>query len=320
LKSKILFSFILVLILVHSSFSTNLDEGILLYKKGEFRQGVEHLQKLTIVSPDEPDARLWLGKAYLKTREWDKAVHEIEKAVQLRPANARYYLWLGRACGGKAAHTLFVKAFEWARRVVKEFEMARSLAPKDLDIRFDLLEFYLEAPSIVGGGKSKAEEEAQEIARLNPSKGYTARAIIFQKNKKWDFAKNEFTQATIDYPNADSYRDLAEYLFNQKDYEGALGCASKSLKLDGDSKGARLLAAASSIRLHSNIEYASKTLQELAEGTLDDDDPTFEEVYYWRGECFLEKIDKENARKAFQTALRYNPDYDEAKKSISKLK
>jgi tetratricopeptide (TPR) repeat protein len=309
-----------VLILSNPSFSANLDEGILHYKKGEFRQGVELLQQLTNASPAEPDARLWLGKAYLKIREWDKAVHEIEKAVQLRPANARYYLWLGRACGAKAAHSFFAKAYGWARRVAKEFETARSLAPRDLDIRFDLLEFYLEAPSLVGGGKSKAEEEAKEIAKLNPSKGYTARAIIFQKTKKWDLAKNEFMQATVDYPDADSYRDLAEYLFDQKDYEGALIYAKKSLKLNSESKGARLLAAASSIRLHSDIEYASRTLQELAEGTLDDDDPAFEEVHYWRGEYYLEKSDKENARKAFQTALLYDPDYDEAKKGISKLK
>jgi tetratricopeptide (TPR) repeat protein len=309
-----------ILILSNPSFSANLDEGIRHYTKGEFRQGVELLQQLTNAYPAEPDARLWLGKAYLKTREWDKAVHEIEKAVQLRPADARYHLWLGRAYGAKASHSFFAKAYGLARRVVKEFETARSLAPKDLDIRFDLIEFYLEAPSIVGGGKSKAEEEAKEIAKLNPSKGYTARAIILQKNKKWDLAKKEFTQATVDYPDADSYKDLAEYLFDQKEYEGALSCAKKSLNLNSKSKGARLLVAASSIRLHSDIEHALKTLQELVEGALDDDDPAFEEVHYWRGECFLEKSDKENARKAFQTALRYNPDYDEAQKGISKLK
>jgi tetratricopeptide (TPR) repeat protein len=317
---KIPFLFFLVLTVITLPLYANLDEGILLYKKGEFKQGVEHLQQLTKTSPEEPSARLWLGKAYLKIREWDKAVHEIEKAVQLRPANAHYYLWLGRACGAKASHSFFATAFSWARRVVKEFETARGLAPKDLDIRFDLLEFYLEAPSIVGGGKIKADEEAQEIARLNPSKGYTARAVIFEKNKKWDLAKKEFTQATVDYPSADSFKDLAEYLFNQKDYEGSLSWAKKSLKLNSESKRARLLAAASSIRLHSDIESAAKTLQELANSALDDDDPAFEEIHFWRGECFLAKADKENARKAFQRALFYDPDYDEAKKAISKLK
>jgi tetratricopeptide (TPR) repeat protein len=312
--------FLLVLILAETSANANLDEGIRLYRKGEFKQGVEALQQLTNASPAEPDVKLWLGKTYLKAREWDKAVQEIEKAVQLRPTNAHYYLWLGRACGAKAAHSFFVKAYGWARRVVKEFETARSLAPKDLDVRFDLLEFYLEAPSPVGGGKKKAEEEAQEIAKLDPSKGFTARAMIFQKAKQWDLAKKEFTQATLDYPTADSYKDLADYLFTQKDYEGALSYAKKALKLNSASKSARLLEASSSIRLHSDIEHACKTLQVLAEGPLDDEDPAFEEVFYWRGECCLEKSDKENARKAFQAALLYNPDYDEAKKSISKLK
>jgi tetratricopeptide (TPR) repeat protein len=311
---------LLALILGGNQTRANLDDGMRLYRKGEFRQSVELLEQLTKASPAEPDARLWLGKAYIKTREWDKAVHEMEKAVQLRPANALYHLWLGRACGAKASHSFFVKAMGLARRVIKEFETARSLAPKDLDIRFDLLDFYLQAPSLVGGGKSKAEEEAQEITKLARSKGYVARAIILQNNKKLDLARKELIQATVDFPDADSYKDLAGYLFDRQDYEGALANAKKALKLNGESKGARLLAAASSIRTHSDIEYASKTLRDLAEGTLDDDDPAFEQVYYWRGECFLEQADKDNARKAFQTALRYNPDYDEAQKSLSRLK
>jgi len=311
---------LLVLIVAALPLQATLDEGVLLYKKGEFKQSVEHLQRLASVDPNEPNIRLWLGKAYLKTRDWDKAVKEIEKAVQIRPKDAHFYLWLGRACGAKAAHSFILTAYGVAKRVVKEFETARSLAPGNLDVRFDLLEFYLEAPSFVGGGKSKADDEAREIAKLSPSKGYTARAIIHRKNKEWDLARKELTRATIDYPDADSYRDLAEYLFSQKDYAGALDYARKSLKLNDGSKAARLLAAASSIRLHSDIEEASKTLQALAEGALEDDDPAFEEVYYWQGECYLEKADKQHARKAFEKALLFNPEYEEAKKGISKSK
>jgi tetratricopeptide (TPR) repeat protein len=317
---KIPYLFILGLFLCTLPAEANLDEGILLYREGKFKESVDHLKQLSAASPDEPDIRLWLGKAYLKTREWDDAVDAIEKAVELQPQNARYHLWLGRACGSRAEHSFILTAYGWARRVVKEFETARSLDPKDLGIRFDLLEFYLEAPSLVGGGKSKAEKEAEEIAKLDPSKGYAARAAIFQKEKKWDLAKKEFTQATIEHPDADTHKDLAEYLFSRKDYEGALNHAKKSLELNSKSKSTIFLAAISRIRLHSDIESACKTLKELAEGQLGDDAPSFEKVNYWLGECYLEKGDKESARKAFETALRYNPDYDEAQKAVSKLK
>ena len=300
--------------------SMDLNEGIKLYRKGEFKQSVSLFRQRTAAAPSDPEARLWLGKAYLKARDWDQAVREMEKAVELSPSTARYHLWLGRACGAKASHVFFVKAFGWARRVAKEFETARRLDPKDLDVRFDLLEFYLEAPASVGGGKDKAEAEAREIAKLDPSKGYTARASLLRKDEKWDLAKKELVQATVDYPNADSFKDLAEYLFDQKDYKGALDNAKKALALRAESKRTRLLAAASSIRLRSDLESAARTLQELAEGSLDDEDPSFEEVYYWLGECHLEKGEKDKARKAYLSALVFDPDYDKAKKGVTKTK
>ena len=315
-------SFLSILILLAGGLQSdkNLDEAIHLYGKGEFRRSVELLQQLKDASPDEPDVRLWLGKAYLKTRDWDSAIHEIERATQLQPENAHLYLWLGRACGARASHSFFATAFGWARRVLREFETARNLAPKDLDIRFDLLDFYLTAPSIIGGGKSKAEAEAEAIANLNPSKGYIARAIVLQKNKKWDQALKELMQGAAQYPAADAYKDLAIYLFYRKDYEGSLDWAKKALELDSESKESRLLVAASHIRLRSNLDRAAKILHRLAEGVLSDDDPSFEEVYYWLGECYLEAGDAEKAREAFKSALIFNPDYSEAKNGISRLK
>lgn len=73
-----------------------------------------------------------------------------------RPSNPQCHLWLGRACGARESHTVFFKALGWARRLLKAFETARELAPESLDAGFDLLDFYLDAPGIVGDGKGKA--------------------------------------------------------------------------------------------------------------------------------------------------------------------
>ena len=56
---------------------------------------------------------------------------------------------------------MFIVAIKWARRVIKEFETAREIAPEDLDVRFDMMEYYLNAPAMLGGGEDKAEAEAQ---------------------------------------------------------------------------------------------------------------------------------------------------------------
>jgi len=74
-----------------------------------------------------------------------------------------------------------------------------------------------------------------------------------------------------------------------------------------------LTAAAASIRLRTDLEESAKTLNTLASGPLTDDDPAFEEVYYWLGECYLAQGEKAKARDAFKSALAFNPELDKAK-------
>jgi tetratricopeptide (TPR) repeat protein len=299
----------------------DLHDAIDLYERGKFSQAAKLLQQLRSITPSDPGVRLWLGKSYLKIRDWNLAVQEMDTAVQLQPSDARYHLWLGRACGARASHSIFVTALSWARRVAKEFETARKLAPEDLDVRFDLLDYYLNAPGIVGGGKEKAEAEAQAIAKLDIGKGYTARATVYIKNKDWDMARKQLSQAVLEYPQSVSAcSDLADFLLDRNDFEGALSFAKKALLLDGNSKQARFIAAAAKTRLRVDLDEGAGTLQDLAAGTLSDRDPAFEEVYYWLGECFLAKGDKVKAREAFKTALAFDSDFGRAKDSLSKLK
>jgi tetratricopeptide (TPR) repeat protein len=293
--------------------AANLDDAIRLYEKGDYRQAATVFAQLREGSPDDARIHTWLGKSYLKTRNWDAAVHEMEKAVQLKPS-AQNNLWLGRAYGAKAAHSIFFTAAGLARRVLKAFETAKNISPDDLDVRFDLLEYYLEAPGMLGGGKEKASAEAQAIARQNPLKGYLARSTILRKDKKWDLTRKELVQATVDFPNdAAAFKDLAAFLLDQQDFAGALQYARKAVSLDAASKGSQLLVAAASIRLRSDLAASGNALNALASGFLTDADPAFEEVYYWLGECYLAQGDKVKARDAFKSSLAFNPEYDRAK-------
>jgi tetratricopeptide (TPR) repeat protein len=298
----------------------DLSEAIRFYERGEFNRAVNLLTQLRNSHPTDPEPRFWLGKSFIKTRQWDNAVREMEQAVNLQPSNARYHLWLGRACGARASHSIFITAIRWAGRVAKEFETAKKLAPEDLEVRFDLLEFYLHAPGMLGGGMDKAGAEAKAISKIDPQKGYTARSSILRKNKQWDMARKELIQATIDFPyHADSWKDLAEYLLERQEFENALNYGQRSQALESKSKGVLLVIAASRIRLKRDLDQAVGILEALAIGSLGDNDPAFEEVYYWLGEGFLAKGDKIRAREAFSSALRFDPDYAGARDGISHL-
>jgi tetratricopeptide (TPR) repeat protein len=297
------------------------EDAVHFYKNGQYQRAVDVLSDKDRFSPDDSSVYLWLGRSYLKIHKWDDAVRELETAVHLEPSNALYHLWLGRACGVRASHSVFFTAFNWARRVVKEFETAQKLEPKNLDVRYDLLQYYLDAPGILGGGRDKAQAEVEAIAQIAPMQRATAQAAIYEKDKKWDLALKELTEATRKYPrHPDPYSDLAEFLLGRQDYEAAALNARRSLSLDGDDRKTRMILAAAEIRLQQNVPEAIKALKELAAGPLYDDDPTYEEVYYWLGEAHLLQGQMEKAREAFESSIAFNPDYDRAKSALSQLR
>lgn len=320
-KMKSFIPFFLLIVSAGLLWAADLDKAILHYEMGEFREAVNLLTQSGFTPSRESEIRLWLGKSHLKLHEWDRAIKEIERAVELNPSDALYHLWLGRAYGAKASHTVFFKALGWARRVARAFETAVRLAPDNLDARFDLLDFYINAPGMVGGGRDKAEAQAAAIAKLDPRKGYVARAMIFEKDKRRDLAMKELIQATKDYPqDADAHKDLADFYLAGDEFEKALASAQRALALDPNSKRSLLIREASRIRSRAGLDKAETALRELAAGRLRDEDPPREELYYWLGECHLAKGEPDKARRSFLTALSFNPDYEPAKKSLSKMR
>src|SRR5438093_11745199 len=75
----------------------DLSEAVERYEHGAYREAAELLVRKCHEAPDDTELRLWLGKCYLKTQQWDEAVSEMEKAVQAQPSTGLYHLWLGRA-------------------------------------------------------------------------------------------------------------------------------------------------------------------------------------------------------------------------------
>ena len=297
-----------------------LSEAVSLYEKGLFRQTVDLLRREANSFPRDAETRFWLGKAYLKIQDWKAAVQEIEKAVELEPSNAQYHHWLGRASGERASRAFITTAYSMAKQVVREFETASRLSPKDLFIRFDLLEYYLEAPGMVGGGRDKAEATVRTIDEIDKQKGYTARAVIYRKDKQWGKAKEELLRAANEFPeNAAACEDLADYMFGRQDYEDALQWSRKALTLNPELNYSRFLVAAAQTRLGRELEAAGDELRALANGPLSDNDATFEQVYHLLGENHLARGDKEKAKVAFQSALSYNPEYSGAKEALKKL-
>jgi tetratricopeptide (TPR) repeat protein len=114
-------------------------------------------------------ARARLGVAWRDDSRLEEAIAAMESCLARNEAEARCHWWLGRAYGRKALEAGMVGGVRYAGRIREHFERAAALEPQAIEIRFDLHQFYILAPSLAGGGKAKARASLAEFARLRPA-------------------------------------------------------------------------------------------------------------------------------------------------------
>ena len=166
-----------------------------LLAEGRVDDAITSLQHKIDSAPKDAASYNLLCRAYFALSEWDKGIAACEQAVSLEPENSQYHLWQGRIYGEKADHAGFLSAAGMAKKVRNEFETAVRLNPNSAEARTDLAEFYLEAPGIVGGGRQKAEAEAQKLATIDPVRAGWVKGRLAEKKKDLVAAENEYRAA-----------------------------------------------------------------------------------------------------------------------------
>ncbi len=146
-------------------------------------------------TPNDAEAHNLLCRAYFTLADWDRGIVACQKAVDLAPDNSRFHLWLGRVYGEKADHSGWMAAAGLAKHVRIEFEAAVQFDPKSVDARSDLAEFYLEAPGIVGGGRDKAEQQANAVLPLDPGKAHWLFGRMAEKKHDLAAAEDEYKKS-----------------------------------------------------------------------------------------------------------------------------
>ena len=110
----------------------------------------------------------------------------------------------------KASHAL-LGAFGLARKVRLSFEKAVELDGTDIEALSDLGEFYVGAPSIVGGGLDKAQMVADRLQPLSLEKAHRMRALIALKKGDKETAERKLKAAVAAGGTAEAYVDLGRF-------------------------------------------------------------------------------------------------------------
>lgn len=180
---------------------------------GRVDEAIDLLHQQLDHTPSDAESHNLLCRAYFMLEDWDRAVPACERARNLVPQNGLYQLWLGRAYGEKAARVGFLSAAGMAKKVRTAFERAVELDPSNWEARTDLAEFYLEAPGIVGGGKDKAQQQADALMSLNAAMAHWVQARIAEKEKNAATAEREYrAMVAASHSRTRGLLDLALFL------------------------------------------------------------------------------------------------------------
>ena len=124
-----------------------------------------------------------------KENRLDEAAKIAEQCIAANPKNSECQEAFGNVLGTKAMRGGLMSAMGYIGKIRDAFQKAVALDPKNFGARSSLMEFYLQAPSMFGGGTSKAKELITETAALSPAAGALLQASLDMKDEKFDRAE-----------------------------------------------------------------------------------------------------------------------------------
>jgi tetratricopeptide (TPR) repeat protein len=285
-------------------------------QQGRVDEAAAGLHQLLITQPGDPDAHQLLCRAYYAEEMADNAIHECELAVANAPSSSDDQMWLGRAYGLKASHASPFTALPLAIKVRNAFERAVQLDPENIHAMSDLGEFYVAAPSLIGGGLDKAQALATRMQPHFPAQSHRLSALIAEKKNQYAAAESEYINAVAAGKTPEAYIDLGHFYQRHNQYDKMTEALQAGIAAD-HRKGPALVDAASILTdAHRSPELAeSLLLTYLASSAKTDDAPAFK-VHVQLGELLAHRGDSAGAHREYATALALASNYVPARKAM----
>ena len=235
------------------------------------------LAPLQAATGERPDtaALVEQGKRFYANEQYKRAVDVFEEAVKIEPNVSQYHVWLGRAYGRRAENTSrwkFFSALSLAGKTREHFERAVELDDKNKDALLSLLDFYREAPGMVGGGIEKAEELAAKIEKLYPADGARAWASIYEQRDDFQRAEEKLREARkLEPDEVDHQLSLASFLSRRGRYDESDQLYQQALQEAPESPDVWFSRAKALVRAGRNPDEARQLLERYVKADLPPD-------------------------------------------------
>jgi tetratricopeptide (TPR) repeat protein len=131
--------------------------------------------------PGDPQATLALAFVALSNgaaAKIDAALPAVEACLAAHPQAGECHYAQGMVVGAQALRAGMFKAMRMAGTIRESFEKAVALQPDSFNHRAGLMQFYLAAPGMAGGGVDKARALAKATEAVQPEQARCLRAMV----------------------------------------------------------------------------------------------------------------------------------------------
>lgn len=189
---------IVYILLLFSSFSVaqnNYQKGESLFNDNQFEQAEQFFIKHLSTNPRDLKSIEYLGDIAGHLKQWDKAIGYYKTLVEAKENNANYHYKYGGVMGMKALDVNKLKALSMIGDIKRSFKTAAKLDPNHIDVRWALVEFYIQLPGIIGGSEKTALAYANELENLSTVDGYLAKGYIAEYSNRPKDAETYYKNA-----------------------------------------------------------------------------------------------------------------------------
>ena len=222
---------VLVLFPALLSAQTSFDKAETYFKKEQFSKAKPLFERYLKTNPNDKKTREYLGDIAGFNTDWDTAIDFYEGLVEDDNKSANYHFKYGGALGMKALSISKLRAATYIGDIKEHFETAARLDANHIEVRWALVEFYIQLPGIIGGSQRKATEYANQLLKISPVDGYLANGYIAEYDERPNDAERFYKKAIEIGGSPTTYDKLTEHYEKNNKPKEAIDNANKSLKI-----------------------------------------------------------------------------------------
>ncbi len=312
-------AFLLATIVTPRSPAQSQSPAELALQQGRADEATRLLKATLAQDPGDTRAHQLLCRVFLSEEMADPAIAQCEQAAAQQPNGSDNQMWMGRAYGQKAEKAGPFSGLSLAKKVHAAFERAVELDPANRPAAAALGEFYVAAPSLVGGGLDKAQRLAAQLEPRFPAEAHHLRALIAEKSKDYPAAEVELRLALAAKRTPENWVDLGNFYQHRNQPDKAAEALQSAIEADPNRDAALADVAGILTAANRNPELAEKVLRlYLASPGKSEAAPAFK-VHVQLGRLLAQRGDAAGAREQYTAALQLASGYTPARKALGRL-